>query len=70
MKEKIQKLWASVKAWASQNSKAIGSAVGALASFVFVNLTGHDIDAAAKGVIILVVTAAVTWLFPPNTAKE
>lgn len=62
----MKNVWNRIKTWARANSKAIGAAVGSLASFLVINLTGHDLDPASKSLIIFVATAAVTWLFPAN----
>lgn len=66
----MKKLWNAIKTWASVNSKAIAAAVGSLVTFVCVNITGHDLDPAAKATILLVVSFAITWLFPANKVKE
>lgn len=64
----MRNLWTKLKTWASGNSKAIGAAVGSVASYVFLQITGKDLDPAAVAVIVMVVAAAVTWLFPANSS--
>jgi hypothetical protein len=50
-----------------ERSKAIGAGVGALASFIVTNLTGHDINPVWKAAIITAGAALVTYFFPKNT---
>lgn len=57
---------AVLRAFAATHSKVIASGVGFVASFIAVQVWGHDLDTQVKGMIFFLVTTACTYLAPRN----